>query len=230
MTKMWGEKLPMFLCFFRFICLSFYLFITNRLFIKMTKYIPEDTSVTFSEVPNEISLCINISNCLCHCEGCHSAYLRSNIGEELTTEKLDELILANDGITCVCFMGEGNDPEALQALILHVKENHKNLKIALYSGREDVPEDFYWNNLDYLKIGPYKPEFGPLNKTTTNQVLYRKLPEYFMSSMVNGVWRTFWENETYLFWTPEDYKKYKEEKLEETKKKIREEIMNKPFE
>lgn len=196
----------------------------------MIKYIPEDTSITFSEVPNEISLCINISNCLCHCEGCHSAYLRSNIGEELTTEKLDELILVNDGITCVCFMGEGNDPEILQSLITFLKKHWKHLKIALYSGREDIPEDFYWNNLDYLKIGPYKAKFGPLNKITTNQRFYSFKKGLRATLILNGKAHPYWTDDTYLFWTPEDYKKYKEEKLEEAKKKVREEIMNRPFE
>lgn len=37
----------------------------------MLKY--TDTRVTFSEVPDEVTLCINISGCLCHCEWCHSA-------------------------------------------------------------------------------------------------------------------------------------------------------------
>lgn len=189
-----------------------------------------NTEIVFEEVPSEVTLAINLSNCQNRCEGCHSAFLRGDVGEELTAEKLDELILANEGITCVCFMGEGNDPEALQALILHVKENHKNLKIALYSGREDVPEDFYWNNLDYLKIGPYKAKFGPLNKTTTNQRLYVFKKGLRGTLMLNGKAHPYWTDDTYLFWTPEDYKKYREEKLEEAKKKVREEIMNRPFE
>ena len=34
-----------------------------------------DTQVTFSEFPDEIALCINISNCPWHCPGCHSPEL-----------------------------------------------------------------------------------------------------------------------------------------------------------
>ena len=30
----------------------------------------ESTLITFTEIPDEISLCLNISGCPCHCEGC----------------------------------------------------------------------------------------------------------------------------------------------------------------
>ena len=45
----------------------------------MLKYV--DTLVTFSEIPDEITLCINISNCPCKCPGSHSSYLAQDIGE-----------------------------------------------------------------------------------------------------------------------------------------------------
>ena len=51
----------------------------------MLKYV--DTLVSFQEVPDEISLCINISNCPCHCDGCHSPYLADDIGEYLIPYK-----------------------------------------------------------------------------------------------------------------------------------------------
>lgn len=34
-----------------------------------------DTQVTFSEIPDQISLCINLSNCPYHCPACHSKEL-----------------------------------------------------------------------------------------------------------------------------------------------------------
>ena len=37
------------------------------------KYI--DTKIVFSEVPDEITLAINISGCPIHCADCHSKYL-----------------------------------------------------------------------------------------------------------------------------------------------------------
>lgn len=131
------------------------------------------TEVVFSEIPDEVTLAINITNCCNFCEGCHSPELRKDIGEELTFEKLEELIAANDGVTCICFMGEGNDKHALMHLIVHMREMFGDkYKIGLYSGRNAV-DDFYWHNLDYLKIGPYIPSRGPLTNPNTNQKLYK---------------------------------------------------------
>ena len=96
----------------------------------MIKYIEGDTQVTFLEVPDEISLTINISNCQCKCVGCHSPYLRENIGDELTEDEIDELISKNDGITCVTLMGEGNDKESLKK-IMHYTQVEKMLLIVI---------------------------------------------------------------------------------------------------
>ena len=164
----------------------------------MIKY--TDILVVFEEIPDEVTLAINISNCQNNCKGCHSAYLRDNVGDELTLRQLENLISQNDGITCVCFMGEGNDPEALHELILFVKENFKGLKIGLYSGRENVDEDFYWDNLDYLKIGPYVEEWGPLNSPVTNQRMYKHDCNNEASMKIHGKYRQSWEDITDKFW------------------------------
>jgi len=148
------------------------------------KYIPEDTSVVLEEIPEEITLAINISNCPGCCPGCHSPYLQEDIGEELTDEILRNLIEKNIGISCVSFMGEGRDKEALLSLTHTVR--NKGLKVALYSGRYKV-EDEYNSYFDYIKVGPYIESKGPLRKTTTNQVLYK---------IINGK-RV---DTTYLFW------------------------------
>lgn len=152
----------------------------------MIKYIPEETSAVFSEIPEEISLAINISGCLNNCPGCHSPYLRENIGEELTLDILRDLIIKNSGISCVCFMGEGKDKKALLSLAHEIKQTYPNLHIALYSGRNEVESEFN-DYFDYIKIGPYIEAKGPLNSFTTNQVLYK---------IINGVR----EDITYLFW------------------------------
>jgi len=136
----------------------------------MVKYIPNDVSVVFAEIPDEITLAINISCCPGSCVGCHSPYLQADTGEELTAEILGCLISKNTGITCVSFMGEGKDKETLLSLAQYVRE--MGLKTALYSGRLEVPDD-YNAYFDYIKIGPYIAEKGPLNKTTTNQALYQ---------------------------------------------------------
>ena len=65
----------------------------------MIKFV--DTKIVFQEVPDEVSLAINLSNCPCHCKGCHSPYLAEDIGEDLTIERLTQLATEAEGITCV---------------------------------------------------------------------------------------------------------------------------------
>lgn len=148
----------------------------------MIKYIPNMTSVVFEEIPDKVSVAINITNCQNNCIGCHSSFLKKNIGEELNEKAIDKIIEDNYGINCVIFMGEGNDLDALKSLAFYVKEKY-NLSIAIYSGREKVEDDFY-ELFDYVKVGPYKEEFGPLNKKTTNQRLY-----YHREDITYKFWR-----------------------------------------
>ena len=141
----------------------------------MLKFV--DFKVTFQEVPDEISLCINLSNCPHKCKGCHSPYLQEDIGTVLTTSILNKLIESSDGITCVCFMGGDNDIPKLCELAKHVQDNH-NLKAAWYSGLSFNPNhgiDRPWYLFDYIKSGPYIQELGPLNAPTTNQKMWAKL-------------------------------------------------------
>lgn len=155
----------------------------------MLKYL--EAEVVFSEIPDEITLAINITNCQNHCIGCHSPQLRRDTGDELTFEGIENLISKNDGITCICFMGEGNDRDALQHLIIHIREIYGDkYKIGIYSGRNAVGL-FYWENLDYIKMGPYIPEYGPLNKPTTNQRLFKR---------IKGTVGDKWEDITCKFW------------------------------
>ena len=148
----------------------------------MIKYIPQDTSVVFSEIPDEITLALNISNCQNCCVGCHTPYLRENIGDELTEEALHNLIEQNNGISCICFMGEGNDLDSLKDLAKYI-HSISDLKVALYSGREEVEDDLY-DIFDYVKIGPYIESLGPLNSKTTNQRLYKNKID-----ITNKFWR-----------------------------------------
>lgn len=130
----------------------------------MLKYV--DTLVTFSEVPDEISLCINISNCPFRCHGCHSPWLQEDTGELLTKEVLKQLIQDNDGITCVCFMG-GNPKE-----VNDLASECTNLKVAYYTGSNNISKDLNLRNFDYIKTGPYIKEFGPLTSRRTNQTFW----------------------------------------------------------
>lgn len=135
----------------------------------MLKYV--DTLVSFQEIPDEISLCINISNCPNNCPGCHSAYLKDDIGIPLTYTELMRILKDIRGITCVCFMGGDKEPWEIQRLAQFIRE--KGLKVAWYSGKQELHEDIRLANFDYVKLGPYVEELGPLTSRTTNQVMYK---------------------------------------------------------
>ena len=159
------------------------MFYYNNNLKTMIKFVPNMTSVVLEEIPDRITLAVNISNCQNHCKGCHSSFLAKNIGNELTTDVIDELMVKNKGVDCFLFLGEGNDKKALFDLANHIKTNYTNIKLAVYSGREEVEDDFY-ELFDYVKVGPYKEEFGPLNKETTNQRLY-----YHREDITNKFWK-----------------------------------------
>lgn len=138
----------------------------------MLKYV--DVLVSFNEVPNEITLCINISQCPNSCKGCHSPWLRDDIGEELNIESLYNLIDKNKGVTCICFMGGDQDPAEIGNLAFAVKcRNDYPYKVGWYSGRQYIPDEISVWDFDYIKIGPYIEELGGLDSKTTNQIMYK---------------------------------------------------------
>ena len=136
----------------------------------MLKYL--NTQVTFREVPDEITLCINITGCKVGCRGCHSPYLAEDIGEELNSHSLQELIKANEGITCICFMGGDSNPQDIDSLAQWLKI-YFPYKVAWYSGRQELSSDINLQWFDFVKLGPYIEELGPLNSKTTNQKFYQ---------------------------------------------------------
>lgn len=157
----------------------------------MIKYVPEMTNVVLEEIPDRLTLDIDISNCTGLCEGCHSPFLRRDVGVELTPEAIDSLIAGNFGINCFLFLGEGNDHAALMSAANYVRRAYPSLALGLYSGRESVEEDV-WELFDYVKIGPFRPSCGPLNKTTTNQRLYRILHNADGTRTVDDITARFW--------------------------------------
>ncbi len=139
----------------------------------MIKYLPGLTDVVLEEIPDRVTLAVEITNCQGSCPGCHSPFLRRDIGEELTEEALDRMIEDNFGVNCLLFLGEGNDRQALLRLVSHLRRAWPGVETALYSGREDI-EDELKEAFDYVKTGPYVEELGPLNENTTNQRLYHR--------------------------------------------------------
>lgn len=159
----------------------------------MVKY--KDYYIVFEEIPDKISLAVNITNCQNKCVGCHSPELRENIGKELTINEIDRMIKENDGINCFLFMGEGNDQEGLIMLMDYIKRTYPLLNIALYSGRETVESKILYY-LDFIKVGPFIPECGPLNKETTNQKLFQVIHEFNCSEyFINDITFKFWKKD-----------------------------------
>ena len=147
--------------------------------------------IVFQEIPGEVTLALNLSNCPCHCPGCHSQHLWEDIGEELNEALLDDLTGRYKGlITCVAFMGGDADPEEVVRLASHVQ----GLKTAWYSGRPATPETFQLSSFNFqlspftfVKFGPYIESLGGLKSEKTNQRLYKRVGNQ-------------WEDITSTFW------------------------------
>jgi anaerobic ribonucleoside-triphosphate reductase activating protein len=129
-----------------------------------------ETKVVFREIPDEITLSINITNCPIRCKDCHSKHLWENVGSDLTITKLNHLITENKGITCICFMGGDSDTNYLNNLAKYIKSNY-NIKVGWYSGQDTIDNMINLEYFDYIKIGHFNGK--PLNDKDTNQILYR---------------------------------------------------------
>ena len=146
------------------------------------KYISYD--IVFQEIPGEVTLAINISNCPNRCTGCHSPYLMDDTGEIL-----DENVLAGllekygNAVTCICFMGGDSSPEEVLNLAQFVRQHTITTavetqrivsphKTAWYSGSSRLYKNAQYC-FDYIKLGKYVEVLGGLNSPTTNQRLYR---------------------------------------------------------
>jgi len=144
-------------------------------------------TVACQEVPDEVSIVFNISDCPYKCRGCHSQYLWDYVGEYISND-IEGVLLQYEGLaTCVCFMGGDQNLSEMKDLLTKCK-THK-FKTCVYSGSNDMSlfEDLY-GLIDYLKIGEYIEELGGLKSKNTNQVFYKK----------NDMGK--YEDFTYLFW------------------------------
>lgn len=148
------------------------------------KYV--STEVVFVEIPNEITLAINISGCKIRCPDCHSKYLWDDIGDELTTDALNTVIEENDGVSCVCFMG-GKFNE-IKKLLEFIQNNHPSLRTAWYTGESELPRDNgLLELLDYIKIGPYIKDKGGLDSKGTNQRMYEVISDKNGRRILNDI-------------------------------------------
>jgi anaerobic ribonucleoside-triphosphate reductase activating protein len=154
----------------------------------MLKYV--NTGVVFQEIPDEVTLAINISNCPCRCPGCHSRYLWDDVGLPLTTGAIDAFVEQyGRDITCIAFMGGDAEPKAVGHLAQYIHEEHPEFHVAWYSGRTVISPLVDRQDFDYIKIGPYIRHLGPLKSPTTNQRLYRQLPDGTFDDITERFWR-----------------------------------------
>jgi len=154
----------------------------------MLKYV--NTGIVFQEIPDEVTLAINISGCPCRCPGCHSRFLWEDVGQTLDEGAIDECIRTAAGdITCVAFMGGDADPAEVNRLACYVRQAHPKLRVGWYSGRIRIPSVVRKTDFDYIKVGPFIKHLGPLNKPTTNQRLYRVEPDGQMTDITFRFWK-----------------------------------------
>lgn len=137
-----------------------------------------NTQIVFQEVPDEVTLAINLTNCPYTCPRCHSPYLRQDIGTQLTQELLESMILNKRGITCVCFLGLSTNQQEYEELkvLRDIVSQKYDLKTAWYTGQnaeEIFTDSTDWKNWDYIKFGRYVEALGGLDKSTTNQKLIK---------------------------------------------------------
>ena len=138
----------------------------------MLKYV--NTDIVFQEFPDEVTLAINLSNCPCHCPGCHSAYLWQDIGQPLTIHRLEELLSeeAIPDLTCVGLMGGDAEPKSVSELARYLRQAHPELKIGWYTGRTTIASDIDRRCFDYIKVGPFLRHLGGLDSPRTNQRMF----------------------------------------------------------
>jgi anaerobic ribonucleoside-triphosphate reductase activating protein len=154
----------------------------------MLKYV--NTDVVFQEIPDEVTLAINLSNCPCRCPGCHSQYLWDDIGLPLDTDAIDDFVRKfGADITCIAFMGGDGDPKGVNMLAQYIHEEHPQFKVAWYSGRLRIPREVNKQDFDYIKVGPYIRHLGPLKSPTTNQRLYRQDEDGSFEDITSRFWK-----------------------------------------
>lgn len=126
--------------------------------------------IVFQEVPNEVTLAFNITGCPHRCMGCHSPFLREDIGVPLKNVLPEILEKYKNYITCVCFMGGDQNHKEICEVCDIVKEY--NIKTCMYSGDENIDKELL-KHLNFYKIGGYKQELGGLSCKETNQRFYK---------------------------------------------------------
>jgi len=142
----------------------------------------------FAEIPSEITLGVSLTGCTIRCKGCHSRELWEDKGTPLNVETLCGLLNQHQGITCLLLLGGESDIDALTELFMYA---HKRVKTAWYCGLDRLPKQHQGitQYLDFLKLGRFEIEYGPLNDPNTNQKFY-KVVNGKLYECTNLFWRS----------------------------------------
>lgn len=147
-----------------------------------------DCKIDNHVIPDEVSLCIEITGCPFRCKGCPTKYLWENEGKSLSNSILEILIGLHKTISAVCFMGGDINPYEINELAAHVRKTFPNLKIGWYSGEETISVFTEYKNFDFIKLGPFKKKRGGLDSITTNQRFYKVEPNGLLRNMTHQFW------------------------------------------
>ncbi len=148
----------------------------------MLKYYNYD--IVFQEIPNEVTLAVNITNCPNRCSGCHSKHLQQDIGIALNEDEVIRLIEKYDSaITCFCFMGGDSAPHKIAELAQFIQSKYSKLKVGWYSGCSTLPDNFKNTAFRYIKLGAYVAEFGNLKSKHSNQQLFEVMQNGVMKDI-----------------------------------------------
>ena len=93
-------------------------------------------------------------------------------------------------------MGGDGDPLEINRLASIIREFYPTLNIGWYSGKNLLSKDIQFKNIDYLKLGEYLEEKGPLTSPTTNQIMYkveRKKLKCDIDFNLLNITNTFWK-------------------------------------
>jgi anaerobic ribonucleoside-triphosphate reductase activating protein len=138
----------------------------------MLKYYNYD--IVFQEIPDEVTLAVNITGCPNRCKGCHSLHLQKDTGEELDEKMIVSLMdKYASAITCFCFMGGDAEPQRVAALANFMRLHYPEIKTAWYSGCAKLPEVIEKRSFQYIKLGGYVEELGSLKSGASNQHLFQ---------------------------------------------------------
>lgn len=130
-----------------------------------------DSAVTFSEFPDEIAICLNISNCPGTCDHCSESWLRQDVGELLTEEVIQKYIDSHSDCSLFGIMGGDRDHKDIIRIAQYV-HSHSDMKVGVYSGLDYIDLELA-SYIDCYKIGRWIQPQGPEEKwhETNNGVL-----------------------------------------------------------